>query len=116
MSLTPPASPDERRAAAHASRLQRTRRIAQLRRQVLATALATFALAFGLIAFDGSMGQGQASSANAAAAPSGRPTTDDLGAATSGDTFDDSGSADDLNAAGTPTTGSSSDALTTSQS
>jgi hypothetical protein len=41
----------------------RAARIAQLRRRVLATALATFALAVGAVAYDGSTGETAASTA-----------------------------------------------------
>lgn len=67
MPSTLPASADERRAAAQAARLGRARRVARLRRGVAATALATFALAFGVIAYDGSMGSTTASGSGAAA-------------------------------------------------
>jgi hypothetical protein len=109
MPPTSSASTDERRVAAHQARLARTERIARLRRQVLAAALATFALAFGVVAFDGSMGSAAAGS-SAAATSSGQtaqeefsPSGDDLSTGATGDT-------DPAPAA------SSSDALTTSQS
>jgi hypothetical protein len=53
MSTTPP--PD--RAALGRARLaERARRVARIRRNVVAATLATFALAWGVIVFDGSMG------------------------------------------------------------
>jgi hypothetical protein len=104
MPRTSTASTDERRAAAQRARLARAARIARLRRRVLATALGTFALAFGVIAFDGSMGSATATSAPApdpgpaAAASAPQQAQDELSAPA------DSGS------------GLSSDPLTTSQS
>jgi hypothetical protein len=44
----------------------RAARIAQLRRRVAATAVVTFALAVGAVAYDGSMGQTPASAATPA--------------------------------------------------
>ncbi|MEA2148842.1 MAG: hypothetical protein QOD69_672 [Solirubrobacteraceae bacterium] len=63
MPLPPPTVPDDRRRVAERARRARTLRVGRLRRQVLAVALGTFALAFGVVAFDGSMGAQTASSA-----------------------------------------------------
>jgi hypothetical protein len=51
---TPP--PQDRKALGRARLAARARRISNLRRRVVASALASFALAWGVIAFDGSMG------------------------------------------------------------
>ncbi|HUR84951.1 MAG TPA: hypothetical protein VMY78_06365 [Solirubrobacteraceae bacterium] len=59
-----PAPTDDRRTAGLQARLERTRRIAQLRSRVVATALGTFVLAFGIVAFDGSMGDATPGSAS----------------------------------------------------
>jgi hypothetical protein len=87
--------PADRRIAADRAREQRALRVGRLRNQVIAAAVATFALAFGLVAFDGSMGSQTASSAassGSGAAVTGSsaqpPATDDLGG------FDDGGSQD----------------------
>lgn len=96
------------------ARLRRALRIMQLRKQVLAAALATFVLAFALVAADGSMG-----SASTKAATSSGPadsdaipaTTDELG--DDAGSFDDSGSFDD---GGGGFAGSSADPVQTSQS
>jgi hypothetical protein len=48
----------------------RARRIAVIRRRVLVATLATFALAWGVIAFDGSMGSTTTASTQAATTPS----------------------------------------------
>ncbi len=88
MPLPPPTRPDDRRVAASRARLQRTLRVVRLRRQVLAGAFATFALAFGLVAFDGSMGKATTSSAalpssgTAVSGSSQQRTTDDFEART----------------------------------
>jgi hypothetical protein len=77
--------PQDRRVAAERARQQRMLRVGQLRNQVIAAAVATFALAFGLVAFDGSMGSQTASSAAssgsgaAVTGPSQPPANDDLG-------------------------------------
>ena len=118
MPLPPPAHLQARKAAAEQARLQRSRRIDQLRRQVLVAALSTFAIAFGFVAFDGSMGAGRSSSASASspAAPAASAPQD------TGSTFDDSGSADGLGGDGggqaidPAQTAPASDGLTTSQS
>ncbi len=85
---TPAAPPQDRRRAADRARAQRAQRVGQLRNQVLAAALATFALAFGLVAFDGSMGSQTASSAASPGSGTGAavtgssqlPSSDDFGA------------------------------------
>jgi hypothetical protein len=96
-------SGDERRAAAQRARHERAGRITRLRRQVLATAIVTFALAFAVIAYDGPMGSTTKSSAAApdpsAATSAAQPARSDFSA--SGD--------------GT-SSATSSDPLTTSQS
>lgn len=56
-------------------RRQRRLRITQLRRRVLATSVATFALAFALVASDGSMGSSTKSRANATAQSTTAPAT-----------------------------------------
>ena len=98
---------DDRRAMAQRARHERARRIAQLRSRVVATALGTFVLAFAVIAFDGSMG----AQTTAATAPP-ETTSAGIASAATDDEFDDDGTA----AAVSADTGSSSDALTTSQS
>jgi hypothetical protein len=80
----------------------RARRIAVIRRRVVATALATFALAFGTIAATGSLGS-------------------TAGTATTGSTQTGSGQSDTTTTAnattsGSTSTGSSASAVTTSQS
>jgi hypothetical protein len=84
MPLPPPTMPEDRRHAAERARRARTLRIGRLRRQVLAAALGTFALAFGLVAFDGSMGAQTANSAassrsGSAVGGSSQPSTDAFG-------------------------------------
>jgi hypothetical protein len=59
---------DEKRALAAESRRRRAARIAELRFRVVATALATFALAVGVVAYDGSMGQATPGSSSATTA------------------------------------------------
>jgi hypothetical protein len=95
MPLPPPTLPgprEDRRIAADRARDRRALRVGQLRNQVIAASVATFALAFGLVAFDGSMGSQTASSSaspGSGAAVTGSaqpPATDDFG------TLDDGGS------------------------
>ena len=93
----------DRRADADRAREQRALRVGRLRNQVTAAALATFALAFGLVAFDGSMGSQTASSAASAgsgAAVTGSsaqpPATDDFGA------LDDGGGSQEFAPDGSP--------------
>ena len=69
MTTTP--HPEDRRALAQRARLARAARIRQLRRRVIATALAIFVLATGAVAWDGSMG-GEPPTASSAAAASSR--------------------------------------------
>jgi hypothetical protein len=115
MPLPPPAHIQARKAAAEQARLQRSRRIDQLRRQVLVAALSTFAIAFGFVAFDGSMGAGRSSSASASSPAASAPQD-------TGGTFDDTGGADGLGgdsggqAIDPAQTAPASDGLTTSQS
>ena len=56
IAMTTTATPEDKRARAHQARRARTARIMALRRRVVATALATFALATGVVAWAGSMG------------------------------------------------------------
>jgi hypothetical protein len=69
----------------------RAERIARLRRRVAAVALATFAVAFGAIAYDGSMGTTASSSASQQAAVTSTTTSSSAGTTTT----DDSTSSDD---------------------
>jgi uncharacterized iron-regulated membrane protein len=107
---------DERRLTAERARRDRAGRVARLRRQVLATALGTFVLAFAVIAFDGSMGSTTNGSV-ATPAPASDPP-----AATSAaqPAQDDHSAGDDVPAAdggaSSPSPASSTDPLTTSQS
>ena len=91
-------SPQASAALAH-----RARRLALLRRRVLATALATFALAFGAVAVDGSMGSQSTATKAAVTRTEGQPE---------GATNGDDRLVDDVPAE----TGSTDDALTTGQS
>jgi hypothetical protein len=84
---TPP--PQDRAAAGRARLAARARRISSLRRRVVAGTLASFALAWGAIAFNGPMGTSvkstttastQSSSSTAAASTTDESTTDDAGA------------------------------------
>lgn len=69
---TPP--PPDRKAAGRARLAARARRVANLRRRVVAGALASFALAWGVIAFSGPMGA--AKTTTTATATAGSSTTD----------------------------------------
>jgi hypothetical protein len=113
MPRTSTPSDDDRQAAAQRARRERAHRIARLRRQVLATALGTFALAFAVIAFDGSMGSTTKSSA-AAAAPAADPSAATSAAQPVQPEQDDFSATDD--GSSSPSSASSSDPLTTSQS
>jgi hypothetical protein len=100
----------------------RAARISRMRKRVVAVSMAIFAVAFGAIAYDGSMG-------NTAPATSGTQTTasastrsDDATASSdetttsSDDSSDDSTSSDDSSGSSTSSAGSSPSAVTTSQS
>ena len=66
----------------------RARRIALIRRRVIVATLATFALAWGVIAFDGSMGTtttGSTLSGTTSSASDGTTSSFDTGSAYSGD-------------------------------
>lgn len=69
MTTTP--TPEDTRALAQQARSARTARIRQLRRRAIATACATFVLATGVVAWNGSMGAESASSAASTTAASG---------------------------------------------
>jgi hypothetical protein len=86
----------------------RARRIARIRRHVLAATLATFALAWGVIASTGSMG------ASSAAATQTASTTSSTQATTSSSSDGATSSSDD--SSGSSSSGSSSDPVTTAQS
>jgi hypothetical protein len=98
MSQSLPESARERLAA-------RARRMAVIRRRVLVATLATFALAWGVIAFDGSMGSTTSASTEATTtASSSNATTSSSDGTTSSSSNDNSSS------------NGSSTAVTTSQS
>ena len=67
----------------------RARRIAMIRRRVIVATLATFALAWGVIAFDGSMGTTTSASTlggtTSSASDGTTSSSSDLGSASSGD-------------------------------
>ena len=80
-------------SAPHDARRRRALRIAVLRQRVLAASLATFALAFALVAFDGSMGSSTKASATsgASAVSSAAPAPAPAAAPPPTDEFDDGG-------------------------
>ncbi|MEA2241300.1 MAG: hypothetical protein QOD24_856 [Solirubrobacteraceae bacterium] len=110
MPRTSTPSGDDRRAAAQQALRERAARIARLRRQVLATALGTFVLAFAVIAFDGSMGSTTKSSA-AAPVPSRDPSPATTATQPAQDPLPAAG-----DTSSPPSSASSSAPLTTSQS
>src|SRR5215210_353699 len=89
---TPP--PHDRAALARERLAARARRISVLRRRVVAATLATFALAWGVIAFAGPMGIDGSTSTTASTQAAQTTTTDDSSSTTSEDTetTDDSSS------------------------
>ena len=125
--MTPPTSPDpfpphpalSPKERAQAKLRARAARIARMRRRVIAASLATFALAFGAIAWDGSMGAQSSASGGTqttAAASSGNstsssddPTTSSENQTTSSDdsttsSDDDSSSSDNSSSSSSPST------------
>ena len=110
MPRTSTPSGDDRQAAAQQARRERAARIARLRRQVLATALGTFVLAFAVIAFDGSMGSTTKSSA-AAPVPSPDPSAATTATQPAQDALPPAG-----DTSSPPSSASPSAPLTTSQS
>ena len=72
---TPP--PTDRAAVGRARLAERARRVARIRRAVIAATLSAFVLAWGVIVFDGSMGSSTfANTSSTTAAPSATATPD----------------------------------------
>ena len=71
----------------------RARRIRQLRRRIVASLLATFVLAWGVVAFNGSMGAETTTVASTAATTSAATTSSSTD--TTGSSSDDTSSSDD---------------------
>jgi len=90
---------------AHELLAARAARIRRIRHRVLAGTVAAFALAWGVVAFDGSMGAETTTTAQATT-----PTTDATATATDSTTTDSTTSTDDSSQADSPPT------LSTSQS
>jgi hypothetical protein len=83
-----PTAPD--RAALGRARLaERARRVARIRRTVIAATLSAFVLAWGVIVFDGSMGSQTVASTTAAPAATSTPDTSSSDDSSSGDTSND---------------------------
>jgi hypothetical protein len=101
----PTPQPEDRVALGRARLAARTRRVAQIRRRVVAATLAAFALAWGVIVFDGSMGATTLASTTATTTTSTATATATATPTTSSSSGDTSGS-----------TSSSPPAVTTSQS
>jgi hypothetical protein len=78
-------------SAPHDARRRRALRIAVLRQRVLAASLATFALAFALVAFDGSMGSSTKASATSGASAVSSAAPAPAAAPPPTDEFDDGG-------------------------
>jgi hypothetical protein len=99
----PTPQPEDRVALGRARLAARARRVALIRRRVVAATLAAFALAWGVIVFDGSMGATTLAS-----------TTTSAGTATATATATPSTSSSSSDSSGS--TSSSPPAVTTSQS
>ena len=82
----PPSPPLDKRAAARELLAARARRVSAIRRRVIAATLAAFALAWGTVVWDGSMGASAA--ATAATAQAGRDASP-IGSGSSGDSSGD---------------------------
>jgi hypothetical protein len=93
----------------------RARRMAVIRRRVLVATLATFALAWGVIAFDGSMGSTTTASTPAATATSSSTGTTSSSDGTTSSSSNDNSSSSSDNSSSSSSNGSSA-AVTTSQS
>ncbi len=102
--------PPDRAALGRARLAERARRVARIRRTVVAATLSAFVLAWGVIVFDGSMGSTTvASTSTTTSSSSSADTSSSSSSSSSGDTSSSSGD----------TSSSSSDSpapLTTSQS
>ncbi len=106
-----PTTPD--RAALGRARLaERARRVARIRRTVIAATLSAFVLAWGVIVFDGSMGS-QTVASTSTSSPAATSTPDTSSSSSSGDLSNDSSSSGDSSSSSTDT---SPAPLTTSQS
>jgi hypothetical protein len=81
----------------------RARRLALIRRRVVAATLAAFVLAWGVIAFDGSMGAEAASTATASAAAADGGSSASSSAADGGSSASAAGTNDDSGLAPTTT-------------
>jgi hypothetical protein len=93
----------------------RARRMAVIRRRVLVATLATFALAWGVIAFDGSMGSTTTASTQAATTTSSSTGTTSSSDGTTSSSSNDNSSSSSDNSSSSSSNGSSA-AVTTSQS
>src|SRR4051794_3495591 len=102
------APPPDRRAAGLERLAARARRVAAIRRRVLAATLAAFALAWGAIVYDGSMGATTATTTVAATTTTAAPTP--TASPTASSSSSDSGTSD------SSTASSSTQDLTTQQS
>jgi hypothetical protein len=78
MSITP-----DRAALGRARLAERARRVARIRRTVVAATLSAFVLAWGVIVFDGSMGTTPAASTTAPEATA-TPSSDDASSSSTG--------------------------------
>jgi hypothetical protein len=100
----------------------RAARIARLRKRVIAASLATFVLAFGAIAYDGSMGTTSASTgtqttASATSSGTSATTADSTTSDNASATDDSTSSSDDSSSSSSDdSSGSSPSAVTTRQS
>jgi hypothetical protein len=73
----PTPQPTDRAAIGRARLAERARRVARIRRTVIAATLSAFVLAWGVIVFDGSMGSATfANSSSTTASPSATATPD----------------------------------------
>jgi len=87
MSTTP-----DRAALGRARLAERARRVARIRRNVIAATLSAFVLAWGVIVFDGSMGS-QTVASTTPASPAATSTPDTSSSSSSGDSSSSSDSA-----------------------
>jgi hypothetical protein len=69
-------TPPDRAALGRARLAERARRVARIRRGVIAATLSAFVLAWGVIAFDGSMGKASVAGATTTTSPSATATPD----------------------------------------
>ena len=99
--------PSDRAALGRARLAERARRVARIRRTVVATTLSAFVLAWGVIVFDGSMGTTTAASTSSSSGTTSSSSSDGTSSPLSNDSSSSSGSSSSNDSAAPLTTSQS---------